>query len=305
MGEKTGTSVNPPAKWVRVGLIIIPETLKFLGPILAGFQAAAAFVGYIGLGEFARWVLDHWLPFTRWLWTWVLTNINLPDVPLNDSEKDALTTFVFFVPMLIWALLSSKDESQQSKFDGFRIPAMISALIFILILGHTSAVAIYSTFTIIGDIGNQPHWVKGTYSIAVLFLSINILRTEFKKDTYDKAGEPELPASDIDSENTNSSVVLSAFKIASAIAGLAGLFSSVFSLLQNFRLVGRDFASLPIIGSIEFSSLIGALLVSIFVARRTPDRMLYAVGSALFFISASIGWEVYLFLKNLIEQSSV
>jgi len=60
-------AVSEPNNWIRIGLLSIPKALEFLGPVLAGFQAAAAFMGYIGVGEFAKWAIQYWFPFTRWI----------------------------------------------------------------------------------------------------------------------------------------------------------------------------------------------------------------------------------------------
>ena len=47
--------------------------LKEIGPIIAGFQLATYVVSFFGIGAFATWVLERWLPFTRWVWDTIIS----------------------------------------------------------------------------------------------------------------------------------------------------------------------------------------------------------------------------------------
>jgi len=111
----------------------IPTALEFLGPILAGFQAAAALVGYAGLGAFAKWVADNWFPFTRALWEKLISYLDL-GIDLSAAQKDALTTAVFFLPMVIWSIFFAARQRKYTNPQMIRVVAQGAALVLVIIL---------------------------------------------------------------------------------------------------------------------------------------------------------------------------
>ncbi len=72
--------------------------LDEVGPVLAGFQIAVSIVGFFGIGAVAKWVIENWLPFTRWVWSEMFSFLHLPNISIE--EKDSLTTLAFFAPMV-------------------------------------------------------------------------------------------------------------------------------------------------------------------------------------------------------------
>ncbi len=116
----------------------VKQFLDDFGPVLAGFQIAVSIVSFFGIGAFASWVIEHWFPFTRWVWTEIISYIDFPDI--SDPEKDALTAIAFFIPMAVSALLNrlnnhNSDSPDKGKLLRVRIAALVIGVIFMYLVG--------------------------------------------------------------------------------------------------------------------------------------------------------------------------
>lgn len=107
------------------------ETILFwIGPVMAGFEVSLKIISFFGIGSIASWVLDSWVPFTRYIWDLLFAWLTLPEIP--DLEKDALTTAFFFLPMGLWALFSEKYNRENNLFQ---LPGMLTGILFLGVVG--------------------------------------------------------------------------------------------------------------------------------------------------------------------------
>lgn len=111
--------------------------LAIIGPVAAGFNVATYILSFLGAGALARWIIDHWFPFTRWVWENLFLIIELPNV--TDSEKDALTTLVFFMPLGLWALFfghTKKSLRSDHEFSwALKLAGVATGIVFLSIVG--------------------------------------------------------------------------------------------------------------------------------------------------------------------------
>ena len=108
------------------------EILKGLSVILAGFKLATIVMAYIGAGSVAKWVIDRWYPFTRWIWDQVVDFLTLP--MLTDMQKDSLTALVFFAPLGVSSVASMRKRSNSSTNSQISSFASILGALYIVIV---------------------------------------------------------------------------------------------------------------------------------------------------------------------------
>lgn len=151
------------------------QAVDDFGPVLAGFQIVVSIVSIFGIGAFASWIIEHWLPFTRWIWTNIISYIQFPDT--SDPEKDALTAIAFFTPIAISAFLNkilgdSESYNDESKLLRVRIFATIIGVVCMYIVGSR---VVIDMFEIVGKFGEQTiHLILLFQVVAVLFTAAPI-----------------------------------------------------------------------------------------------------------------------------------
>jgi len=129
--------MNEETKWFDRALGSIgensAEVLRELSPILAGAKLATIILGYVGVGSFAKWVIEEWYPFTRWVWDQVTVFLDLPS--LSQIEKDSLTVLVFFLPLGISAFLNKvRGNTEQNPTLKTRFISALFGIFCILII---------------------------------------------------------------------------------------------------------------------------------------------------------------------------
>ena len=124
------------------------NTLKDMGrafsPILAGFKLAIILVGYIGVGSIAKWIVEQWYPFTRWMWDNIFVYLDLPK--LSQIEKDSLTALLFFLPLgasCIWSLRRTTDDQRNPSLQ--IISGALGTIFFIVLCWDVVRFTLQST----------------------------------------------------------------------------------------------------------------------------------------------------------------
>ena len=97
--------------------------------ILAGFKLAIIVISYFGFGSLAKWVLEQWYPFTRWMWDNVFAYLNLPEI--TDIEKDALTAIFFFLPLGATAIIAPSNRIRDLDSPRIQLISAPLGLLFI------------------------------------------------------------------------------------------------------------------------------------------------------------------------------
>jgi hypothetical protein len=118
-----------------------------ISPLFAGMHLAGSLIGFFGIGAVSKWIIEHWLPLTRWFWGELFTLINFPEITTQD--KDALTTLVFFAPMAVTSFISwwakqyppkhgvrgDNPENTAGKQLRLKIYAALFGTVFMVIVG--------------------------------------------------------------------------------------------------------------------------------------------------------------------------
>jgi len=122
---------------------VILQGWVLFGPLFAGLQTFIEIVRLAGdglsIGQFASWLVVNWTTITREFWSKLLSYF--PSVELIESEKDALTAIVFFLPLAISSLhvsLSVKTPDDSSnKYNHFiKIIGLLVAVVVLFVVGR-------------------------------------------------------------------------------------------------------------------------------------------------------------------------
>ena len=122
-------TMAPEAKWIN--------WLRSSSQLVAGIKITIAFLSYMGIGQFGKWLFETFYPFTRIMWGDLLSWLSLPDI--SNLEKDALTAMLFFLPLGISALFSAfngrySDDVSNEHFRSDRRTAVIFGVIFFFLI---------------------------------------------------------------------------------------------------------------------------------------------------------------------------
>lgn len=142
----------------------ISQFLFWLGPVMAGFNVASHIVGFFGIGAVASWIIERWIPFTRWIWTQVIDFLNLPQIP--ELEKDALTTVFFFLPLGIWSLV---PKARNDDDERFRVLGAMTGAFFLAVVGSHFMQGIMVEVRI--GYQSSSGWLISSIILAILFFS--------------------------------------------------------------------------------------------------------------------------------------
>lgn len=121
------------------------ELLRELSALLAGFKLALIVIGWFGAGSVAKWVLEHWYPFTRWVWDVFAIALSFPQLPI--AIKDSLTALVFFMPLGVTALLWPSNSQIGNTSVWIRLIAIVLGLILLLVVSKDAIFEIFSNTT--------------------------------------------------------------------------------------------------------------------------------------------------------------
>ena len=266
------------------------QALDDIGAVLAGFQVAVSIVSFFGIGAFASWVIERWLPFTRWVWTEVISLIKFPDI--SDPEKDALTAVAFFIPMAVSALLNGKTFINigiidKAKSLRVRIFTLFVGVIFLYLVGSRvifDMVDMFNSF----DFAQFENISQIALMLAVLplvYLSIIYLRVRYFDKSIKKDGD------DYERLKENIEKSLSLSTLVSYVIFL--IFIGGSSILLAMEGIGWIRALAPLL-------VIVCLGITIIFH---PNRLLNAAGVVFAFVLSSFAWELVLLAIEIIEKS--
>ncbi|MDB2439528.1 hypothetical protein N9W89_12510 [Hellea sp.] len=294
--------------------------LKELAPMLAGFNLAAAFVGFFGIGAFASWVLESWRPFTHWIWDSFFKWLQWP--ALSDLEKDALTAVLFFLPMGVWSIVRRYRKGKDGPFSVITISvATIAAASFLYLVAGTLIIETLqiSLETIRNNNLNQSG-VKSkpnayiTIISSLMALTASLIPLYFRyeskvisalkeKSAYQKNKKTEPPileegsAIEIESESVSDKIAVEkailreekaksrrqTIFLAATLTMMVSSFGILFGVIEN-------------IGWIRGISITAVVLSLFFTLKYDPRRILVTTGAFSAFIISSIGFELALWI---------
>ncbi|MBY6237430.1 hypothetical protein KUV99_14805 [Vibrio harveyi] len=265
----------------------LKQALDDFGPVLAGFQIAASVVGFFGIGAFASWVIERWLPFTRWVWAEIFKYIQFPDI--SDPEKDALTAIAFFTPMAISALLNrnSLEEStpeNKSKLLRVRIYALVIGVIFMYLVGSR---VVLDMIDMVGNfelVAIQRAIIIMQAPVLIVPVIPVVYRQYVTKFTTLRDDNPE-------KFSRNLNRILKYSQIA--------VFLALFVIVAG----GGIWLASAGIGWIRaFAPLLVLICLGVTVIFH-PNRLLNTAGVVIAFVISSVGWEVALYVVEVIETA--
>lgn len=271
------------------------KILEDIGPVLAGFQISVSIVGFFSIGAFASWIIENWLPFTRWIWTECLSRLNLPQI--TDFEKDALTTIAFFTPMAISAILNRNIINDEKRLFRTRIYALILGVIFMYLVGNRVVVDMLSmmnSFDVNAFIGSaqEPIYKRPIYLLNFVLMPIMLVPAMYfyyhkykgiliktrKSEEYDEE----------DLRNRRRKLLRNTNNLVLAIGLSSFLFTGIYLATEGLGII-RAFAPLIVVGCLAISVLLH------------PSRLLNTAGVVVAFVGSSIGWEIAAKIVNTIE----
>lgn len=299
------------------------KLLDEIGPLLAGFQIAVSIVGFFGIGAVAKWILENWFPFTRWVWSELLTLVNLPD--LSNAEKDALTTLAFFAPMAISSFISwrTRDKAEpeeaqspqgitdSSKELRLRIYASLIGAAFMVIVGGSviqDTITLFTTDAPADVVSEESEPLLDVEAFARLGLLVAVLgliaaasaliywltrknrRLREKTDRFFQwLGLNAKPIKSVVSGaamSTAASIITSLSSLVSFAAASSGI---VFAASQ--------------LGPIRTISPLLVLVSLLATVLLNPARLLKTAGVVIALVVASLGWDLAIFIVRAVENA--
>ncbi len=266
--------------------VTLSEMARAFAYLAAGVKLAFILGTAIGVGSFAKWVIEQWYPFTRWLWDNILLYLDLPK--LNQIEKDSLTALVFFLPLGISSLISSsKTPDDQNSVTIQFISGALGAIFFIILCWDVVMFAFNSTTPTI--ISGLEWYHKETMDMFIFFfnnsilgigaLMIYVISVAVVFATLRRVYRGERWHKLIRTVNRYS----------------AALFAIVFLLASITASVISD-SFLPVLSVVLIVCIVAISII------RSPRLLLTASGAALGFILLAVVYEVCLLAIRFIES---
>lgn len=294
-----------------------------IGPVLAGFQIAVSVVGFFGIGAVAKWILENWLPFTRWVWAELFAWVRLPEI--STAEKDALTTLAFFAPMAVSSLFvwlmrvrpvetasPSVDTAAIAKETRHRVYAAVVGCIFMVIVGGSvieDTITLFTTkepesenaqsseallnkdvFAAIGVVGTLVGFIclAAAVLVAAIKLSPKLLKgAERWFVSVTRFAKP---------------ITFSA--AASAISATTSIIQVAISLVSVGTVGGGIIYAAGQLGPIRTVAPLLVLLFLVATVFLNPGRLLRTAGVIVAFVVASLGWDAAVWVVNAVERAS-
>jgi len=276
----------------------IRKFLDDVASVLAGFQLAGGVISFFGIGAIAKWILEHWLPFTRWAWGEIFAYIRLPDI--SAAEKDSLTTLAFFVPMAISSAISwwtrertlldtSRSQADVAKELRARIYAAIAGTIFMVIVGGGVIQDTISLFMPVvtnsekeGLLDTEAFaWIGLFAMVVTLIASISAMIYWIKRR-------------------------ISTWRrhfISAAMSVAASGMSAIMSLVSFGAMFSGIVIAAGELGPIRTVAPILVLLSLLATIYLNPARLLKTAGVVIALVVASLGWDLALWAVEAVETA--
>lgn len=303
--------------------LMIKKLFDEIGPLLAGFQIAGSIIGFFGIGAIAKWILEHWLPFTRWVWDEFFSFVNLPEISVQ--EKDALTTLAFFAPMAIssfiswytrnsperkgpWGNAPAEDASKEIRL---RIYAALVGTTFMVVVGGSviqDAVVLFTTEAepALEETAETPLLDIELFARLGLLVAVLGLILALSAALYWLSRRNKKLKSMTDDwfQWLSSNAKPIRYFVSQAAAGFAGtVVSSMASLISFATSFGGIALAAGQLGFIRTASpmlVLVSLLATVFL---DPARLLRTAGVVIALIVASLGWDLAVFVVRAVESA--
>lgn len=264
-----------------------PNIAAGVSSILAGFKLATIVVSIFGIGSIAKWVIEEWYPFTRWVWDVLSENFNFPH--FDDLTKDSLTALVFFMPLGISAVVKGYFGAKEDYTLAIRILSFFLSLIFLyLICKDVILFTLDAT-----SIKNKSEFeilklYRAMIALIITVLAFFTLKLVAKKIISEKIQNKFKDLMEKTIQNRWTLIILFSFQITFVL----------FTLYQTAEKNGKsDQIIIP-------SGVLIAILICIYFANTfNPKQLFSATGAALSFIFASALFEAVIFLKGFIDSA--
>lgn len=297
--------------------------LEEIGPLLAGFQIAGSIIGFFGIGAVAKWILEHWLPFTRWAWGEIFAFINLPDI--TTQEKDALTTLAFFAPMAISSFISwwtrndpsrqgpwgEVPENQSAKEIRLRLYAALIGATFMVVVGGSviqDAITLFTTAAAPKPSTGTEEPVLNIETFARFGLLVAILAAVGLVSFILYWLSRQFEASRVRTDNFvqwlgSNTKPIKHMVSSAAVSMAASVISSIATLVSFAATFGGIALAATQLGPIRTVApmfVLISLLATIFL---NPARLLKTAGVVIALIVASFGWDLAVSIVRAVENA--
>ena len=271
-----------------------------LSAILAGFKLAIILIGYFGFGSLARWVIEQWYPFTRWLWDNVFSYLYLPEI--TDVEKDALTAIVFFLPLGITAAIARILGNREENQPRMRVISASLGVVFVYaICGNIISFILTNAKLDERFVSSIVKAFSEGFDILLVATLVNAILSIFLVVFWRRI-RAKLPGS---------KYLRILDKMMSWILSVLSNPSKVFAAMNRtiLLIIAMLYAAIALFGATDLDSYLPlvailfvflSVLLSIFY---TPTKLMVAAGASLAFISTAYAYELLVVAKRFIENA--
>ncbi len=270
------------------------NVLREMSAILAGFKLAVILIGYFGAGSLAKWIIEQWYPFTRWLWENVFAYLRLPEI--TDVEKDALTAIAFFLPLGIAASVARLLGRREETAPATRVASASLGIVFVY--------AICSN-VILFVLANAKLDEQLVLSVTALSENVGIVLAVMLANVAAAIG-----LGWVMSRAMAGATRVGQARLYRVLLGIASKWPSKVFVAANRTVVVVVMVLYGILGLFaamdleSYLPLAAIVLVSLSVLSSifyTPTKLMLAAGASLAFISAAYAYEMVVWAKGAIE----
>ncbi len=282
----------------------IKAIFKELGSVFAGFKIALIVIAYFGFGSVAKWCIEQWYPFTRWVWDKLCMLITIP--PFPDVIKDSLTALVFFIPLGIAVLIQIFSKSKNYNVSHRALGACFGITFLFLICkdvlssiaeGLASiaprAIAENPFVSFIDDLSkffiNIPNWVLVLLALMYIFTFGFVLFSRKRMTNIDIARQ-----------------LLILLKRRNYLIANIILHSTILVIIFGYsfaQIAASDTTFRPI--AVAFLIMLIILVLIVLAVIFIPRKLYVTMGVAIAFISMALAFDIFLIAKRFIESATV
>ena len=283
---------------LKISLLAIARDFS---SVLAGFKLAIIILGYFGVGSLAKWIIEQWYPFTRWVWDNVLLYFHIPEI--SDIEKDALTAIVFFFPLGVTALVYRFRKLDDGTTPRQRLISASLGILFVYIMCRNVIDFVFANAKMSKGLETLLSGADDLILVITLAVFVQVvLFFLFHFNLFDK-----LSGSIKISDNTRRIFI----KLSQIIISIGTFMEKIISK-ANKPALGGVVAFYAIVGMLTSISLDNYLplatiayvgFVVIAAVTYAPKKLMLAAGASIALIFAAYGYEGLVAAVEFIENS--
>ena len=280
--------------------------LRDLSSILAGFKLAIIVISYFGVGSLAKWVIEEWYPFTRWLWDNIFTYFSFPEI--SDIEKDGLTVMAFFLPLGITSLIYRIRKIDEDTSPNIRIISASLGVLFVYIMCENIIQFILENAKMNEYlVAIFEKYYAEEFSTVLVVLAVNFLVCIFfvldKKEWVERL--QQRPQDVVPLERMFIAMLTLNVRYMTAYHRMFVGANRVFMLvgIAIYILIGAMIS----VSLDSYLPLVAVIFVGISVivsVSYAPKKLMLAAGASLAFISAAYMYELFELARDFIENST-